>query len=324
MSQMLQLDALVTMLACLTTTQTNVTDQALPPDDATSSNCPLATISNLNTKIHSLSEDLARAWEKMGILQEQLVDLRRWGIPNTAASAAPLDKTFSTRILDVQPQMQVDTPQNCLKQKHGVARIRLQANIEPFFVYCDQKTRGGGWTVVANRFDGTENFKRNWSDYKIGFGSIATEFFIGLEKLHQITSSEDNELLVILENRKQEQRYALYDHFSIGSESEQYSLNVLGEYQGDASDALRQHLGKKFSTQDRDNDESGANCAAEQSAAFWYSNVCTLSNPFGVYQPQLTRDVDGYQGILWHGFLDGPKGSLKKLRILVRPRSSSG
>ncbi|EDW07878.2 uncharacterized protein Dmoj_GI15995, partial [Drosophila mojavensis] len=128
----------------------------------------------------------------------------------------------------------------------------------------------------------------------------------------------------ILENRKQEQRYALYDHFSIGSESEQYSLNVLGEYQGDASDALRQHLGKKFSTQDRDNDESGANCAAEQSAAFWYSNVCTLSNPFGVYQPQLTRDVDGYQGILWHGFLDGPKGSLKKLRILVRPRSSSG
>lgn len=175
-----------------------------------------------------------------------------------------------------EPTNPPGTPKNCLKQQHGIVRIRLADNTEPFFVFCDQNTRGGGWTVVANRKDGSEDFNRKWADYKIGFGPLTTEFFIGLEKLHKITNSEDNELLVVLENRKQEQRYALYDHFSIGSETEQYYLNVLGTYQGDASDALRQHSGKKFTTQDRDNDESSANCAVAQSSAFWYSNVCTL------------------------------------------------
>lgn len=168
------------------------------------------------------------------------------------------------------------TPHNCLKQQNGVVLIRPQANMDAFYVFCDQKTRGGGWTVMTNRYDGSEDFNRKWEDYKIGFGPITNEFFIGLEKLHQITSSEDNELLVQLENRKQEQRYALYDHFSIGSESEQYRLNVLGNYQGDASDALRQHTDRKFSTHDRDNDENEVNCAVEQSSAFWYSNTCTL------------------------------------------------
>jgi len=65
-------------------------------------------------------------------------------------------------------------------------------------------------------------------------------------------------------------------NLSIGSESEQYRLNVLGKYQGDAEDALRQHTGKKFSTQDRDNDESEQNCAASQSGAFWYGGSCNL------------------------------------------------
>lgn len=131
--------------------------------------------------------------------------------------------------------------------------------------------------MVVNRYDGSEDFNRKWADYKIGFGPLTTEFFIGLDKLHQITSSDNYELLVQLQNRKQELRYALYDHFSIGSESEQYRLNVLGDYHGDAADALRDHTGKKFSTHDRVNDENEQNCAAQQSGAFWYGGSCNLT-----------------------------------------------
>ncbi|KAL7742851.1 hypothetical protein ACLKA6_016219, partial [Drosophila palustris] len=311
----------------------------------TTESCPLSAFSALTSRIQGLSVEIANFKEQIGRLQEQLVDLRRSGTSRISTSpVAP--RGFSSRILDVEPRLvmtaaspldtnvqsevgfdvaasEPSTPHNCLKQQHGVVRIRPRANMEPFFVFCDQKTRGGGWTVVANRYDGTEDFNRKWVDYKIGFGPLTAEFFMGLEKLHQISSSADYELLVLLENRKQELRYASYDHFSVGGESEQYRLNVLGKYQGDASDALREHTGKKFTTFDRNTDESEVNCAVAQSAAFWYASPCTLSNPFGLYQRLLERDVDGFKGILWRGFLNGPKGSLKRMQMLIRPRTKS-
>ncbi|XP_016937341.1 microfibril-associated glycoprotein 4 isoform X2 [Drosophila suzukii] len=333
MSQMLQLDALVMAMACLSTTQTDLGGGLMVPpslQNASSSSCPVSALSGLTTRMQSLTREIASVKEQIGSLQEQLVDLRRTGSPPAVALAAS-PHALGSRFLDLEPQLLAaggavgvpGTPENCLKQQHGVVRIRPRANVEPFFVFCDQKVRGGGWTMVVNRYDGSEDFNRKWADYQIGFGPLTTEFFIGLDKLHQITSSDNYELLVQLQNRKQDLRYAVYDHFSIGSESEQYRLNVLGKYQGDAEDALRQHTGKKFSTQDRDNDESEQNCAASQSGAFWYGGSCNLSNPFGLYQRLLERDVDGFKGILWRGFLDGPKGSLKIVRMLVRPRASS-
>ncbi|KAH8317083.1 hypothetical protein KR074_008274 [Drosophila pseudoananassae] len=337
MSQMVQLDALVMAMACLSTTPVNLGGGLVVPsslENVTSSSCPADSVSSLTTRIQSLAGEIDEFKQKIGGLQEQLVDLRRLGAspPVTLSASTPL---LGSRFLSLEPQLLGEggvvvagggapaTPANCLKQQHGVTRIRPRSNVEPFFVFCDQKVRGGGWTMVVNRYDGSEDFNRKWGDYKIGFGPLTTEFFIGLDKLHQITSSDNYELLVQLQNRKQELRYALYDHFSIGSESEQYRLNVLGKYQGDAADALRQHTGKKFSTQDRDNDESESNCATAQSGAFWYGPSCNLSNPFGLYQRLLERDVDGFKGILWRGFLDGPKGSLKIVRMLVRPRSGS-
>jgi ficolin len=45
-----------------------------------------------------------------------------------------------------------------------------------------------GWTVIHNRQDGSVNFLREWGDFKNGFGNLATEFWLGLEKIHMLTN----------------------------------------------------------------------------------------------------------------------------------------
>lgn len=45
-----------------------------------------------------------------------------------------------------------------------------------------------GWTVIQRRINGTVDFYRGWNDYKNGFGDLLTEFWLGNEKIHQLTS----------------------------------------------------------------------------------------------------------------------------------------
>lgn len=57
---------------------------------------------------------------------------------------------------------------------------------EPFEVYCEQQFENGGWLVFQNRFDGGVDFYRSWDEYRHGFGTLDGEFWLGLEKLHQV------------------------------------------------------------------------------------------------------------------------------------------
>ncbi|KAL7739615.1 hypothetical protein ACLKA6_018829 [Drosophila palustris] len=143
--------------------------------------------------------------------------------------------------------------------------------IRHFAIPCDSTLAGSGWTVIQRRQDGTENFNRNWKDYQKGFGDLRKEFFIGLEKLHLITNSEPHELYIHLEDFDNESRYALYIHFVIGNESESYAIKSLGEYSGNADNALFSHKDIKFSTFDRHFDN---NCAENFESGWWFNDGC--------------------------------------------------
>ena len=88
---------------------------------------------------------------------------------------------------------------------------------------CDMETTPGrGWTIFQRRVD----FYRNWTDYKNGFGNFTTEFWLGLDKIHRLSSSEQNVLRVDLGTFENETAYAVYESFSVGNESDGYRLSL--------------------------------------------------------------------------------------------------
>lgn len=118
-----------------------------------------------------------------------------------------------------------------------------------FFAFCEMDAEdAGGWIVIQNRFDGTTDFFRQWHEYKEGFGNIAGEFWLGLEKIHELTSSRVHELTIVMEDFNGVQKTAKYSSFGISGESSGYALNLLGKYSGDAEDSLKYHAGHRFST----------------------------------------------------------------------------
>ncbi|KAK7873884.1 hypothetical protein R5R35_005745 [Gryllus longicercus] len=219
-------------------------------------------------------------------------------------------------------------PWDCSKVKEngfiqsGVYRIQPPKATQPFYVYCDMETKGGGWTVIQNRYEGTIDFNRGWEDYKFGFGNLGGEFWIGLEKIYLLTNYKVNELNIELTDFAFTKTYAHYKAFAIGDEIEGYPMRILGGYDGDAGDSLIYHAGMKFSTYDMDNDGwNDGNCAESHTGAWWY-NGCDTSNLNGRYLGgELVGDYE-YQGIYWYDWR-GPMYSLMKTRMAIRPTTEA-
>ena len=85
--------------------------------------------------------------------------------------------------------------------------------------------------MLQRRVDGSVDFFLNWSDYKIGFGDLSGEFWLGNEKIHRLTSNDKNKLRVDLDDFAGNTSYAEYDMFGVMSENDKYKLK-LGSYKG--------------------------------------------------------------------------------------------
>ena len=66
----------------------------------------------------------------------------------------------------------------------------------PLQVYM--KTYGSGWTVFQRTQDGSVVFYLNWVDYEEEFGNLTGESWLGLSKVHHLTSNGINTLRVNL------------------------------------------------------------------------------------------------------------------------------
>ena len=97
----------------------------------------------------------------------------------------------------------------------------------PVTVYCEQDIDGGGWTVFQRRVNNSvrQDFYRNWAAYKAGFGGLSGEFWLGLDHLHELASTEQ-ELRIDLHDYEGQHRWAKYGTFQVGPEDTNYRLIV--------------------------------------------------------------------------------------------------
>ena len=60
--------------------------------------------------------------------------------------------------------------------------------------------------------DGSENFTRGWADYVSGFGSVWGEQWLGLEKIHCLTTrTARTEMRIDMADFRGDKKYAYYN-----------------------------------------------------------------------------------------------------------------
>lgn len=129
-----------------------------------------------------------------------------------------------------------------------------------------------------------------------------------------MTSQRPHELIIELTDYEGNYAYGQYGLFEIANERQYYALKNIGEYYGFTGDALSSSKGFRFSTPDRDNDQSELNCAAEGNGGWWWQ-LCTYVNLNGAYK-NTNRDSSA---MTWFPFRNDSR-SLMRTRMLIRPK----
>ncbi|XP_003451928.1 angiopoietin-4 [Oreochromis niloticus] len=199
----------------------------------------------------------------------------------------------------------------------GLYHIYISNRTQPVQVYCDMETSGGGWTVFQRRFNGSVDFQRSWREYKMGFGDVLGEHWMGNEVLHLLTNQGVYSMRVEMMDWEGNSAHSHYDRFTLTSERQQYRLHLRG-YSGTAGkqSSLTTH-GSGFSTRDKDNDNcEHCKCAMMLTGGWWF-DACGFSNLNGVYY-SIGHNIRKLNGIKWHHF-KGPSYSLRATSMMVRP-----
>lgn len=234
----------------------------------------------------------------------------------------------------------------------GLYYVRPATATGQFLVYCEIDSFGRGFTVLQRRRDGSVDFRKDWIQYKEGFGYLSpddtTEFWLGNEKIHLLTASSTIPIVLRIDlvDWEGNKKYADYTMFRVGSEADNYRLTYGYYFGGDAGDAFdgfdfgddpsdkfyTSHNGMQFSTFDKDNDKYDGNCA-QQDGSGWWMNRCHAAHLNGKYYQggRYTEKDAGEFGfdngiiwVTWHNRWYSLKETTMKIIPLTRISAGGG
>ena len=187
-----------------------------------------------------------------------------------------------------------------------------------FPVRCVMKY--GGRTIVQLRNTTEEDFYRNWTAYRNGFGSLDADFWLGLEHIYQIVRDRNVDLVVLMKLGNGVRYQRRYFDFRVSGERDGYRM-VFSKSRPTAihplGDSLLASNGSKFSTADVDNDNlSDGNCARIYQSGFWF-NACADCNPNGRLLWPPSGQVSRKEEVFWENDLGEKAPFLTKFSLVV-------
>jgi len=189
----------------------------------------------------------------------------------------------------------------------------------PTFDSPTQVISVGNWIVVQQRIDNSTDFGRNWAEYRDGFGVYNANYWMGLEKIHQLTISDQYKLRIeVYYPTLQQWRSAEYSSFVIDDEANNYTLHVSG-FSGDADNGLqwsadsgKMHDGMQFSTPDVDNDKNATRHCANIFSSGWWFNACDYVNLNGLINANTSESN------YFEYYLSGNKTAVQMSRMMIQ------
>ncbi|XP_027233479.2 ficolin-1 [Penaeus vannamei] len=253
-----------------------------------------------------------KIWElqeaNRNLLGQILLKDRRY--PNQTGVQQP----FGTREDDQSPSKGLKSfrPADCADHLVYGATVSGVYDIYPFTclctkpiqVWCDMDTDGGGWTVFFKREKNhvQERFNRSWSEYKDGFGNPSSEYWLGNELLHTMTSSREYTLRMDLQLSTGDFKSGVWKRVLVDDEIQKYKL-TLSNYSPESSttsNCMSVSHNRFFSTYDRDHDSSSSNCAAIKQGGWWHYSCSSSSYlyPTSSYPSGLVSTCYNGQGVM--------------------------
>ncbi|CAH2241924.1 jg27100 [Pararge aegeria aegeria] len=172
-------------------------------------------------------------------------------------------------------------PKDCSNISGAAGTFLIHPGKSPVETWCSD-----GSTLLQRRFNGSVEFNRKFSEYVHGFGKASSEFWLGLETMHELTADNCSSMRIDMTDIYGSVWFAEYDHFFVGSADTGYVLEVSGYY-GNSSDAFEYQNHMQFSAIDHDRDISNTHCAGNYEGGWWFSH-CQHVNINGKYTLGLT------------------------------------